>query len=440
MPAQVQTILSGLFGGSSQEGSLVHKLERMRDSARGLFGGRAARKKQSEFAATVRRNADDAAAQSRMRWTRVLGLLRLSLAILCFGFSVLALDVALWSITVLWGLFVLYSIVAAIWSPLEKSGHMLLSLLLDTIFFFMWAVYPFEPATWLTSIFYLFVLLSAALLHTAREVFIVVGITLVLVIFSQPTQSVALSPALLLTGTAVCVLALQRRAMEVSLAIASRQQAQLRAEALKAAELERQRIAADFHDGPLQSFVAIQMRLEVVKKLIERDPKVSLTELGQVQDMAATQAIALRAFVRSMRPVEVDGNGLIPSLQQLTDNFERESGIQASFLGAEAEYSPEPEIALEVIQAVREALHNAQKHSRAKSVKVSVSRDVDFFHVSIQDDGAGFPFSGTYSLDELELLRLGPLSIRQRVRNVHGGLVLESYPGKGSHLKIRVPV
>ena len=107
MPAQVQTILSGLFGGSSQEGSLVHKLERMRDSARGLFGGRAARKKQSEFAATVRRNADDAAAQSRMRWTRVLGLLRLSLAILCFGFSVLALDVALWSITVLWGLFVL---------------------------------------------------------------------------------------------------------------------------------------------------------------------------------------------------------------------------------------------------------------------------------------------------------------------------------------------
>ena len=77
MPAQVQAILSGLFGGSSQEGSLVYKLERMRESARGRFRGRAARKKQGEFAATVRRNSDDAAAQSRMRWTRVLGLLRL---------------------------------------------------------------------------------------------------------------------------------------------------------------------------------------------------------------------------------------------------------------------------------------------------------------------------------------------------------------------------
>jgi signal transduction histidine kinase len=60
--------------------------------------------------------------------------------------------------------------------------------------------------------------------------------------------------------------------------------------------------------------------------------------------------------------------------------------------------------------------------------------------VSVDDDGAGFAFSGSFSLDELDLLRLGPQSIRRRVRALSGELLVESRPGHGAGLKIRIPV
>ena len=59
--------------------------------------------------------------------------------------------------------------------------------------------------------------------------------------------------------------------------------------------------------------------------------------------------------------------------------------------------------------------------------------------ISIDDNGRGFPFSGSYTLDELELLQLGPESIKSRVRSLSGELTLESRPGRGVVMKIRIP-
>jgi signal transduction histidine kinase len=60
--------------------------------------------------------------------------------------------------------------------------------------------------------------------------------------------------------------------------------------------------------------------------------------------------------------------------------------------------------------------------------------------IAVEDNGSGFPFGGTFSLDELEQLRLGPISIKRRVRMLGGDLVLESKPGQGAKLEIRVPM
>ena len=60
--------------------------------------------------------------------------------------------------------------------------------------------------------------------------------------------------------------------------------------------------------------------------------------------------------------------------------------------------------------------------------------------ISAEDNGGGFPFSGSFSLEELELLRLGPVSIKRRVRMLGGELQLESKPGQGASLQIRIPV
>jgi len=60
----------------------------------------------------------------------------------------------------------------------------------------------------------------------------------------------------------------------------------------KAREEESQRIAADFHDGPLQSFISLQMRLEILRKLLERDTDAGMHDLKELQALAQSQAVS----------------------------------------------------------------------------------------------------------------------------------------------------
>ncbi len=213
----------------------------------------------------------------------------------------------------------------------------------------------------------------------------------------------------------------------------------IRSQAQTARETERQRIAADFHDGPLQSFISFQMRLEIVKKLIARDLEAASEELSQLQELCRTQVGELRSFVRSMRPAD-DGGSLPASLSRMVDQFQRDTGIAATFSSEDFHDPAETEVSLELLQIVRETLNNVQKHSGASRIAISASIHDRRLEISAEDNGSGFPFSGSFNLDELELLRLGPVSIKRRVRMLGGELQLESRPGQGARLQIRVPV
>ncbi|MCX6585867.1 MAG: sensor histidine kinase [Acidobacteria bacterium] len=368
-------------------------------------------------------------------WTKAFAIARLILAV--FGFALALAGPG--QLTVLWSCFTLYAAGLLRWRRMDR--HLpTFRLLVDTVFLLLCAALPAPYAAIATALFYLFVLLAAALLHTMREVLLVVTLSIVFFYLARPTEIVAFPPALLLAGIAVAVMALQKKALQERLAAATRQAVMSRSEVEHAREDERQRMAADFHDGPLQSFVGLQMRLEVVRKLLDRDPNLAREEILQLQELLKAQSAELRTFVRSMRPVEVDGAGLVPSLRKLVEGFGKESGMSASFVGGNTRVSPDSQTSLELLQIVREALHNVQKHSKASRVTVGVGRDGNALELSVEDDGTGFPFSGAYTLEELELLRLGPVSIRRRVRNLGGEMLLDSQPGKGASLKIRVPL
>ena len=87
-----------------------------------------------------------------------------------------------------------------------------------------------------------------------------------------------------------------------------------------------------------------------------------------------------------------------------------------------------------------EALNNVRKHSKATRVAVALEKTGKILEISIDDNGVGFHFSGTYNLDELDLLRLGPVSLKRRARSLGSELLLESRPGRGAGLKLRVPI
>ena len=213
----------------------------------------------------------------------------------------------------------------------------------------------------------------------------------------------------------------------------------VRSQAQGAREAERQRIAADFHDGPLQSFIGFQIRLEIIKKLLARDVEAASEELRQLQELCRGQVGELRGFVRSMRPPE-EGVSLAASLSRMLEQFQRDTGVAATFTSGHFDDPAETEVSLELLRIVRETLHNIQKHSGASRVAVSLAIRDGHLEILAEDNGSGFPFSGSFTLDELELLRMGPVSIKRRVRMLGGELQVDSRPGQGARLQVRIPL
>lgn len=315
----------------------------------------------------------------------------------------------------------------------------LLGLFVDTVYLLILSNHLSGDALWLAAATFLYLMTAAALSYGPREVTVISAICMLFFLVA-PSRMASLRMSVAAGGLMAIVFATTRRELSVRLRGAEEDLLQARAAAGQAAEEERQRIAADFHDGPLQSFISFQMRLEILRKIIERDPKAGLEELRQLQQLSKTQVTEIRTFVRSMRPLNVEGATLHASVRRVAEDFQKETGIPVTFLGNDANLPVAPEIISDIIQMVREALHNVQKHAGATRVAVAMEKAGKALEISIDDNGSGFHFSGVYNLDELDLLRLGPVSLKQRARSLNAELQLESRPGRGSSVRMRIPV
>ena len=201
---------------------------------------------------------------------------------------------------------------------------------------------------------------------------------------------------------------------------------------------ERERLAADFHDGPVQTFSSFQIRLAVIDRLLRTDPPAASQEVTRLQALVSDQIAELRAFLEGLRngPANRDFR---TALLALIRNFERDSGMKVILKSPVPADWPNGEAAAELLKIVREALHNVHKHARAAQVELDFAGSEQAVEVAIRDDGAGFPFAGTYRIEELDALKAGPESIKRRVRALGGELTVTSQPGSGSELRIRLP-
>ena len=366
-----------------------------------------------------------------------LRIARIALALACLGWYGLTAGLHVNWLTALLTAYAVYSFGALAEVRFDAAMRSPIGVLADTLYFGLWAW--FAPGAWMPSMAAGYLLASACILQDlARTGAVAVVAVLLALLLPSPTV-----PSLVWTVGATSAVAagisFYKRYLDERMSSLLRNNLIIRSQAEGAREAERQRIAADFHDGPLQSFISFQMRLEIIKKLMARDRAAAEEELRQLQELCKGQVADLRSFVRSMRPAD-EGMSLNASLSRMVESFQRDAGIFATFTSAEFHDPSAVEVSLEILQIVRETLNNIQKHSGATRVAVSVALVDQELEVTVEDNGAGFPFSGRFSLDELELLRLGPVSIKRRVRMLWGELVIESKPGQGAKIEIRVPV
>jgi signal transduction histidine kinase len=208
---------------------------------------------------------------------------------------------------------------------------------------------------------------------------------------------------------------------------------------LRAGALERARFARELHDGAVQSLIAVEMQVDVLRRQSPGKPGLVTEELGRIQGLLREEVLKLRELMQQMKTLDVDSKRLLGLLSDTVERFQRETGISARFLSDLDELNMPQPVCRELARIVQEALVNVRKHSQARQVLVRLGSRNGAWHVLIEDDGRGFPFTGRVSQAELDTLGKGPLVIKERVRLIEGELTIESNPGQGSRLEISVP-
>ena len=206
----------------------------------------------------------------------------------------------------------------------------------------------------------------------------------------------------------------------------------------RASAAERARFARELHDGAVQSLIAVEMQVDVVRRQAEAEKPIT-GELGRIQGLLREEVLKLRELMQQMKAIDVDSQRLLGVLNDSVERFQRETGISARFVTDIEDLEMPQRVCREVLRVVQEGLVNVRKHSGARHTLVRLGADGQQWHLTIEDDGKGFPFSGTFSLEQMEEMGKGPMIIKERVRLIGAALTVESSPGQGARLEITLP-
>lgn len=205
----------------------------------------------------------------------------------------------------------------------------------------------------------------------------------------------------------------------------------------RAGVTERAKMARELHDTAIQSLIGIEMQVDVLRRHSIASPVA--TELGRIQELLRHEVLNLRELMQAMRPIDIGPHQLLDYMAGLVERFSRDTGVAVRFISESQEVPLPAATCCELARIVQEGLVNIRKHSSARSAIVRFGAQGGVWKLIIDDDGKGFPFSGRFTLKDLDGLRQGPAVIKERVRAVEGDMVLESTPGHGARLEITVP-
>ncbi len=204
-----------------------------------------------------------------------------------------------------------------------------------------------------------------------------------------------------------------------------------------AQEDERRRIARDLHDELGQLLVALRLKLEAVRKSCETNQELR-ARVDDSQTLAKRIDDGLDFLAWELRPAALDDLGLRAALEKYVREWTHYAGITATLLGSG--YKKErlaPEVETNLYRIAQEALNNAYKHSDAKTVEIVLEkRGADTIVLIVEDDGKGFN-------PKTKMTRgkgIGLIGMTERAALIGGSLAIESAPGKGTTVHVRVPI
>jgi two-component system CheB/CheR fusion protein len=229
------------------------------------------------------------------------------------------------------------------------------------------------------------------------------------------------------------------------------QMSELRQELLRrlvtAQEEERGRISRDLHDDAGQQVASLLLGLDRLAKSPPVAADAAARELvARLEALAGEVAEKSHRLAVTLRPTALDDLGLVAALSQYAREWSRWSGIAVELETVGLETRLAPEIETTVYRVTQEALTNVLRHAaghegepRATRVSLLVQRRAEELLAVIEDDGPGFDVDQALSLPPGQR-RLGIFGMQERARLAGGTLTIESEPGRGTTVYLRLPV
>jgi PAS domain S-box-containing protein len=206
-----------------------------------------------------------------------------------------------------------------------------------------------------------------------------------------------------------------------------------------AIEAERNRIARDLHDGPIQGIAAATLSLEAVRMMVQGGDMDRASEmLSSIRQELSDETQNLRRLMSDLRPPVLEERGLIPAVRDLCSRFEQEAGVpvSVSVQGPQAGDIPS-DVETLAYRVIQEAMTNAGKHASATELSVGIEARNGTLTLDVSDNGTGFD-----PADAREFLRRGRVglaSMRERAELRGGELTVKSRPGAGTTVLATLP-
>jgi signal transduction histidine kinase len=206
-------------------------------------------------------------------------------------------------------------------------------------------------------------------------------------------------------------------------------------------EEARKKLSRDLHDGPTQSVAAIAMRVNFVRRLMERDPKAAAEELFKIEDLARRTTKEIRHMLFTLRPLVLESQGLQAALEAMAEKM-RDTYEQNVLVEVDSRLVSELEIGKQTIVffIIEEAVNNARKYAMANNIWVRLKDLGDGLALlEVQDDGIGFDVGEVDSTYE-HRGSLGLVNMRERAELVNGLFQINSAKGQGTRVDVFIPL
>ena len=202
-------------------------------------------------------------------------------------------------------------------------------------------------------------------------------------------------------------------------------------------EAIRKQVAVDLHDNVGQLLASIRIQLSKINK-VEENPVIK----DRIENISQTMRGAIQATrdaIFNLSPPQLNEIGLYPAVHDwMKEQIEFKHGIVTSISGEDENLTIDVDTRYLLFRSIRELMHNVVKHSQATKLDVNFCKNNGSLEITVRDNGRGFD----YNPDQLRLKSdsYGLFSINERLNDLDGSMVVNSIIGKGSNIKLTIPL